>query len=112
MLLNGWIGFWWWFESLKLQLTVLQGLDEALNDREALSEFGLVRCPKFEVSIGLEFLRSLPEGETQALAKLQLGFTLCGIPVGEAFLAEILDRRKNFLELGNTKRGFFDQRVF
>jgi hypothetical protein len=85
---------------------------KAFNDGKALGYLGLVRCTKFEVPIGLEFLRSLTERVTQTLAKLQLSFALCGITIWKAFLAEIIDRCHHFLKLGDSECGLFDQSGF
>jgi hypothetical protein len=87
-------------------------VDEVFNDGKALGHLGLVRRTKFEVAIGLEFLRSLAERVTQALAKLQLGFALRGIPIGKTFLAEVIDRCQHFLKLGDSECGLFDQSSF
>jgi hypothetical protein len=85
---------------------------EALNDSQALGHLGLVSRTKFEVAIGLKLLRSLAERVTQALAKLQLGFALRGIPIGKTFLAEVIDRCQHFLKLGDSECGLFDQSGF
>ena len=85
---------------------------KAFNNGEALSHLGLIRRTKFEISIGLEFLRSLAERVAQALAKLELSFTLRGITIRKAFLAEISDRRYHFLKLGDSECRLFDLSVF
>ena len=85
---------------------------ETFNGSKALGHFSLVGRTKFEVPIGLEFLRSFPERVTQAFAKLQLGFALRGIPIGKTFLAQVIDRRHHFLKLGDSECGLFDLSVF
>jgi hypothetical protein len=110
--LGRWLGFWWRLESLKFQLPVLQGLYEAFNDSAAPGYLGLVRRTKFEVSIGLEFLRSFAERVAQALAKLQLGFALRGIPIRKTFLTEVIDRGQHFLKLRDSACGLFNQSGF
>ena len=97
---------------MKFKLPVLQGLDEAFNDGKAPGHFGLVRCTKFEVSMGLEFLRSFAECVTQTLAKLQLGFALRGIAIRKTFLTQVIDRSRHFLKLRDSERGLFDQSGF
>lgn len=87
-------------------------MDEPLNGSQALGYLGLVRCAKFIVSIGLEFMRSFAEGMAQALAKLQLRFALCGIPIRKAFLAEIFDGGQHFLQFCDSKRDLFDRSSF
>lgn len=83
---------------MEFQLPVLQDMYETVYGSKGLGYFSLVRCAKFKVSIGLEFLRSLAEGVTQTLAKLQLGFALRGVAVGKPFLAEVIDRGQYFLQ--------------
>ena len=97
---------------MKLQFPVLKGLYEPPNDRKAVGHLGLIRSTKFEVSIGLEFLRSLTERVTQTLTKLQLDFALCRITIGKAFLAEVIDCRQNFLKFIDTMCSLFDESVF
>ena len=81
---------------------------EVFNDSKAFGHLALVRCTKFEVPIGLKLLRSLAERVAQALAKLQLGFALRGISIGKTFLAEVIDRCRYFLKLGDSECDLFD----
>lgn len=97
---------------MKVKFPVLQGLDEAFNDSKAPGHIGLVRRTKFEVSMGLEFLRSFAECVTQTLAKPQLGFALRGVAIRKTFLTQVIDCGRHFLKLRDSERGFFDQSGF
>ncbi len=86
------------FQSVKFKLSVLQGLHQSFNDLKALGCLPVIPCPNLEVPMCLEFLRPFTECLAQALAKLQLRLASCGIAVGEAVLAEVMDGRQQFLK--------------
>lgn len=104
--------FWWRLESLQFKLPVLQGLYKFLNDSKALCRIGFVSGAKLKISVLLEFLRTLAERVAQTLAKLQLDLALCRITIRETFLAEVIDRRQNFLKLVDSVRELFDECCF
>jgi hypothetical protein len=96
-------------QPLQFKLSVLQGLDQSLNDDEALGYLPLVPSTNLEAPVRLEFLRSFPECLAQALSKLQLGLASGGIAVGEAVLAEVMNGRQKFLKLIDAERELFEE---
>ena len=82
---------------MQFKLSVLQRLNQPLNDDKALGCLPLVPSTNLEVSVRLEFLRSFAECLAQALPKLQLGLASGSIAVGEPVLAEVVDGRQKFL---------------
>ena len=108
---------WWdrfggWLEALKFQLPVLQGLDQAFNNSQTLGHLGLVSSTKLDGSMLLEFIRTFAKGMTQAFTKLQLGFALGGISIGEPIPAVVLDCCQNFFKFRDSARDLFDERGF
>ncbi|MDR4468691.1 MAG: hypothetical protein MRJ68_10385 [Nitrospira sp.] len=93
---------------LGAQVSGPQGVDETRNDREASCDVGLVRCPNFEIPVCLKFLGTFAECLSKAFTKLQLGFTLGGITMGESFLADVVDGGDHLLEFGDSKRDLFE----
>jgi hypothetical protein len=93
---------------LDLKFTVFQGLYQALNDGKAPCDIGLVGCSNFETSVGLEFVRTLAECLSQTFTKLELGFALRGIAIGESLLADVIDGGDNLLKLGNSSRDLLE----
>jgi hypothetical protein len=55
---------------------------------------------------------TLTERLPQAFAKLQLGFALCSVTIGESLLAEVLDCGQDFLELVDSMSDLFDESSF
>lgn len=80
-----------WFEPLKLELAIFQGLDQPLDHGNTLCRFGLVCRTKFERAIGLKFLRAFAERLSDTFLQLQFRFRLCSIAIGKPFLAKIVD---------------------
>lgn len=93
---------------MEVKFPVLQGVDQTRNDREASCDVGLVRCPNFEIPVCLKFLGTFAECLSKAFTKLQLGFTLGGIAIGESLLADVVDGGDNLLEFCDSKRDLFE----
>jgi hypothetical protein len=94
---------------VQFKLSVLQRLNQSLDDDEALGYLPLVPSTNLETPVRLIFLRSFSEGLAQALPKLQLSLASGGIAVGKAVLAEVMDGRQKFLKFIDTEREFFEQ---
>lgn len=97
---------------MKFQFPVLQGMHEVPNDRNGLCHLSLGRCANLEVSIRLEFMRSLTKRLPQAFTKLQLGLALRRITIRESLLTDVIDCRQNFLKPADPLRDFFDEGGF
>ena len=95
-------------QSLELKFPVLEAVDQTRNDREASCNVGLVRCPNFEIPVCLKFLGTFAECLSKTFTKLQLGFTLGRIAIGESLLADVVDGGDNLLEFGDSKRDLFE----
>lgn len=98
-----------WFEPEQVKLSVFQGLNQPLNDDEALGDLPLVPSANFEIPVCLEFLRAFAEGLAQALSKLQLCFAAGRIAVGETVLTEVMDGHQQFLKLIDPERELFEK---
>lgn len=85
---------------------------QAFYDGKALRDFGLVCGPNFEVPVRLEFLRTLTERVSKTFTKLQLGFALCRIAIGESLLADVTDRSYHLLKFRNAERDLFERSGF
>ena len=94
---------------MQFKLSVLQGLNQSLDDNEALGYLPLVSSPNLEVSVCLVFLRPFPEGLAQTLPKFQLGLAPRGITVGKAVLAEVMNGRQKFLKFIDAEGELFQQ---
>lgn len=68
--LGGWLGLGCRLQPLDLKFPVFQGVDQTFNDGKASRDVGPVHCPNFEVSMCLEFWRTLAERLSQAFTKL------------------------------------------
>jgi len=87
----------------------LQGLNQSLNDDEALGYLPLVSGTNFEVPVRLVFLRSFSECLAQTLPKFQLGLAASGITVRKAVLAEVMNGRQKFLKFIDAEGELFQQ---
>lgn len=87
----------------------MQGLNQSLNDDEALGYLPLVSGTNFEVPVRLVFLRSFSECLAQTLPKFQLGLAASGITVRKAVLAEVMNGRQKFLKFIDAEGELFQQ---
>lgn len=94
---------------MQFKLSVLQGLNQSLDDDEALGYLPLVSRTNFEVPVRLVFLRSFSECLAQALPKFQLGLAAGGITVRKAVLAEVMDGRQKFLKFVDAEGELFQK---
>lgn len=106
------LGFRRRFESLQFQLPVFQGMNQPFNDGNAFGCFTFVPCANLEISMCMEFLGPFAERLAQTLTKLELSFALCRIAVGEPVLAEVIDRRQDFLKPVDAARELFKKGGF
>lgn len=87
-------------------------MNQGFNDGNAFGCFTFVSCTNLEIPMCVEFLGPFAERLAETFTKLQLGFALCRIAVGETVLAEVIDRRQDFLKPIDAAREFFEKGGF
>jgi hypothetical protein len=87
-------------------------MDQALDHSDALGHLNFIGRAQLEVLVVLEFLRTLAECVAQTFSKLEFGLALSSIPIGEALSAKVIDCRKKFLKLRDSKRDLLDLNGF